>query len=210
MPAKLFFELSEEKKSRILHAGLMEFAEHGYENSSTNRIVKNACISKGSLFQYFSSKEELYFYILDMVTEEYIADLEQTASALSTELFTRIREYALAEFTWYIQHPEPAKLIIHAFTDYHSELHPEIAARYSMQEDTLFHKLLENIDSTQFLWDKSKTIHLLKWFLKGFNEDFTAGIKDTGDMDLDTLRNKYEIELTEYMKLLKTGIIRKE
>lgn len=210
MPARLFLELDEEKKTRILHAGLMEFAEHGYKNSSTNRIVKNACISKGSLFQYFSSKEELYFYILDMVTEEYIADLEQAASSLSTELFARIREYALAEFTWYIQHPEPAKLIIHAFTDYHSELYPEIAARYSMQENALFHKLLETIDSTQLLWDKAKTIHLLKWFLKGFNEDFTAGIKNNTNMDWETIQNEYEIELTAYMKLLKNGIIRKE
>lgn len=210
MPAKLFFELSDEKKTRILHAGLTEFAEYGYENSSTNRIVKSAGISKGSLFQYFSTKEELYFYILDMVTEEYIADLEEAASSLSTELFARIREYALAEFTWYIRHPEPAKLIIHAFTCYHSELYPKILTRYSIQEDTLFRKVLAAVDSSQFLWDKSKTIQVLKWFLKGFNEDFTIGIKDNTDMDLEVIKNEYEIKLTEYMKLLKTGIIRKE
>ena len=56
MPMKLFTELDSEKQERILDAALKEFAEYGYENGSTNRIVKNCGISKGSLFTYFENK----------------------------------------------------------------------------------------------------------------------------------------------------------
>ena len=51
-----FNSLDEEKRQKILDAALMEFAEHGYEKASTNRIVKEAGIGKGMLFYYFKSK----------------------------------------------------------------------------------------------------------------------------------------------------------
>lgn len=58
-------------------AGVSEFAEYGYENSSTNRIVKKAGISKGSLFKYFPTKEDFYFYVLDEITAELNSSLEE-------------------------------------------------------------------------------------------------------------------------------------
>lgn len=210
MPARLFFELHSEKQNRITEAALKEFAEYGYEGSSTNRIVKSAGISKGSLFQYFSNKEELYFYILDQVTEKYITDLEQTGKSLSPELSTRVTEYALAEFTWYIQHPESGRLIISAFTNYNSCLYSKILARYKIQKGVMFDTLLDDIDTSQFLWEKSKTIQLLKWVLTGFNKDFVNELKDNSGMDLEAIKNKYAETLTEYLILLKTGILRKE
>ena len=65
MPTPLFFELNVEKQQKIITAGISEFAGYGYENSSTNRIVKKAGISKGSLFKYFPAKEDFYFYVLE-------------------------------------------------------------------------------------------------------------------------------------------------
>lgn len=58
MPKKLFFELKDEKRKKIIDTGISEFAKYNYNNSSTNRIVKDAGISKGSLFKYFESKED--------------------------------------------------------------------------------------------------------------------------------------------------------
>ena len=59
MPKRVFLELDQNKQERITEAAIKEFARFGYENSSTNRIVKECDISKGSLFKYFESKEEL-------------------------------------------------------------------------------------------------------------------------------------------------------
>ena len=54
---------------------LREFAENGFEKASTNEIVKKANISKGSLFNYFNSKKELYLYLFNYsieIIEEFI------------------------------------------------------------------------------------------------------------------------------------------
>jgi len=57
---ELFERIPEEKKERILQAAINEFANNGYENANTNLIAKKANISVGSLYKYFTSKEELF------------------------------------------------------------------------------------------------------------------------------------------------------
>jgi len=51
MPKQTFFNLPEEKREMVFNAAVEEFAEHGLKNASTNRIVKNSGIAKGSFYQ---------------------------------------------------------------------------------------------------------------------------------------------------------------
>lgn len=71
MPKKTFFNVSDEKRRRIVDAALQEFAAHSFNEASTNRIIKNAGIPKGSFYQYFKNKEDLYLYFLDEVSKEF-------------------------------------------------------------------------------------------------------------------------------------------
>jgi TetR/AcrR family transcriptional regulator len=71
MPNKTFFNLSDEKRCRIVDAALQEFAAHSFNEASINRIIKNAEIPKGSFYQYFKNKEDLYLYFLDEVSKEF-------------------------------------------------------------------------------------------------------------------------------------------
>ena len=54
-----FKEIRDQKKQKILDAALEIFAEEGYYPSSISKIAKKAGISKGLIYNYFSSKEEL-------------------------------------------------------------------------------------------------------------------------------------------------------
>ncbi|MCA1987383.1 MAG: TetR/AcrR family transcriptional regulator, partial [Desulfovibrio sp.] len=58
-----FAKIDPEKRARILEASLQEFAEYGYAQASINRVVQRCAIAKGSIFQYFSSKEGLFAYV---------------------------------------------------------------------------------------------------------------------------------------------------
>jgi len=60
-----FFEIKNEKQERILNAAIKVFALNGYRKASTDVIVKEANISKGLLFHYFSNKLSLYEYIIE-------------------------------------------------------------------------------------------------------------------------------------------------
>lgn len=65
MPKQTFFNLPEEKRRRIVDCAVGEFAEHGYNMASISRMVAAAGIAKGSFYQYFEDKEDLYAHVID-------------------------------------------------------------------------------------------------------------------------------------------------
>lgn len=207
MPTKLFFELNDDKQRKIISVGISEFAVHGYSNASTNTIVRNCGISKGSLFKYFANKEDLYFYILDIITAELIENIEKEAINLSLELYQRVIDYATLEFSWYIKNPEKSKMIIGAFTESDTEIYQKTAKRYGDKEINIYYKLLQDVDLNNFRWDRKRTIDILKWFLKGFNEDFLRNIQLDSNA-FECLRNEYVKSLTEYLEILKNGLLK--
>lgn len=70
MPKQTFLNLPQEKRETIMNAAVDEFAEYGLENASTNRIVKNSGIAKGSFYQYFEDKQDVFMYMLEMVEQK--------------------------------------------------------------------------------------------------------------------------------------------
>lgn len=67
MPKPTFFNLPASKREALIDRALREFAEHPFHRASLSRIVSRAGIAKGSLYQYFDDKFDLYRWLL---TEE--------------------------------------------------------------------------------------------------------------------------------------------
>ena len=67
---KTFTKLSPEKQERILEGFLREFARNDYANASITKVVKELGIAKGSVYQYFGSKLDLYHSLLGKCQEE--------------------------------------------------------------------------------------------------------------------------------------------
>ena len=59
-----FKNLTKQKQQVIINSAIEEFVRNGFDDASTNEIVLNANISKGSLFNYFRSKKDLYLYLI--------------------------------------------------------------------------------------------------------------------------------------------------
>ena len=72
MPKQTFLNLPEEKRETIMNAAVEEFAEYGLENASTNRIVKNSGIAKGSFYQYFEDKQDVFMHMLDVIEQKEV------------------------------------------------------------------------------------------------------------------------------------------
>lgn len=70
MPTSTFYNLSDEKKDRIFGAALKEFSARTFSQASLNQIIKNAGIPKGSFYQYFEDKEDLYLYLREVASRE--------------------------------------------------------------------------------------------------------------------------------------------
>jgi AcrR family transcriptional regulator len=70
MPKQTFLNLPAEKRETIMNAAVEEFADYGLENASTNRIVKNSGIAKGSFYQYFEDKKDVFMHLLDVIEQQ--------------------------------------------------------------------------------------------------------------------------------------------
>lgn len=60
---------------KILDSALTEFSAHGYEKASTNNIARLAGISKGSVFHYYHTKEELFREVISFSIELFKKEL---------------------------------------------------------------------------------------------------------------------------------------
>jgi TetR/AcrR family transcriptional regulator len=70
MPKSTFFNLPDDKRDLILEVAIDEFAGKEYESASISQIVARAGIAKGSFYQYFEDKRDLYFYLVELAAEE--------------------------------------------------------------------------------------------------------------------------------------------
>lgn len=63
MPKATFDKIGHEKKERVLVEAARLFAERGYNATDMAELAERCSVAKGSLYNYFASKEELYLYV---------------------------------------------------------------------------------------------------------------------------------------------------
>jgi AcrR family transcriptional regulator len=84
MPKDTFYNLSDEKKRKIFDAAVQEFSARRFGEASINQIIKAAGIPRGSFYQYFEDKEDLYLYMFAEIGAEKQAVIGQV-EALNPE-----------------------------------------------------------------------------------------------------------------------------
>ncbi len=95
-----FEKIPKVKQERILQAAISEFAKNGYNAANINTIAKRADISIGSLYNYFSSKEDLFLTIINYgykVLENVIYSIDLRGGDIYDKierLFIAAQEYA--------------------------------------------------------------------------------------------------------------------
>lgn len=70
MPKETFYNLSDDKKRKIFDAAVLEFSTRRFSEASINQIVKTAGIPRGSFYQYFNDKEDIYLYMFTEIEKE--------------------------------------------------------------------------------------------------------------------------------------------
>lgn len=84
MSPKISEEAKEERKQLLLRSALECFSKKGYYATSVDDIVAFANLSKGSFYNYFSSKEELFISLLEAQTELSLHRLKEKLLIMKT------------------------------------------------------------------------------------------------------------------------------
>ena len=76
--------LPEERPQQILDAALSVFAEHGIDAAKLEEIATRADVSKGTIYLYFSSKEELFKAVVRQKVGPAIANADRVSATGGT------------------------------------------------------------------------------------------------------------------------------
>jgi AcrR family transcriptional regulator len=69
VPKATWWNLPSEKQQRVVDAAMAEFGQRGFSAGSLNVIAREARIAKGSIFQYFEDKLDLFATVCEWVSE---------------------------------------------------------------------------------------------------------------------------------------------
>ncbi len=80
-PAEVADQSDSPKRRQIILGAAAVFSEDGYEGASMSRIAEQAGVSKGTLYNYFASKSDLFTAYVERQTQQKIAWVLESAYA---------------------------------------------------------------------------------------------------------------------------------
>ena len=92
MPSATFFNLPQEKREKLLKAAREEFARVPFPDASINKIIQAAEIPRGSFYQYFVDKEELFRYLMNEFGEQLMSMMEALLEKHRGDLFAALMD----------------------------------------------------------------------------------------------------------------------
>lgn len=194
-----FYNIHTDKQKRIINAAMQEFVINGYTNASTNAIVKEAGISKGSLFHYFSNKKDLYIFLIDhadtVIQDVYLAiDLEEP------DLFKRLTKVGIAKLKIQQQYPETFDFLASVLNESAEDVKEQADAKLSVMQQSGFNQLYVNVDWSLFKDEINveKAVEILNWTMIGFSEKYRSKLGSFKDVGHELLE-----EFDAYAAILK-------
>ena len=102
MPTQTFFDLREEKRNRILSAARKVFMSVPYEKVTIQSIIEAANIPRGSFYQYFTDKDDLYLYCQkELIKKSVDITYGENLDFLWGELYNNMLPEKREETPWY-------------------------------------------------------------------------------------------------------------
>lgn len=203
-----FLAISEEKQERILNAAMKEFAHKGYELASTNTIIKNAGISKGLLFHYFSNKKQLFLFLYDYYVELTLKEMYEKIDYSIRDIIARIQQMAGIKFQLLERHPDMFRFFETAYLETSEEVAGELAQRNKAMMETQTTQVFDGVDYSLFKpeVDPAKTVNIILWTLEGYGKSRLEAERLQGNENIDY--EKMFADAAEYIHLLKQLLYR--
>lgn len=122
--------LDKTKKEKIMKASLEEFSEFGFDKASTDRISQRAGVSKGLIFHYFGSKENLYMTTMNSCIDDVLYEFDNVEFQ-ETDFISKLMKMMEVKYNFFKKHPLHYKLMVNGFYDSPKKLQKKLEHSYS-------------------------------------------------------------------------------
>ena len=153
----------EEIKKRIENAAREDFLDHGFTNTSMRNIAKKARISTSNIYNYFKSKDNLFYSLIDPVYEKI--------KNLLLNLFEKEKNLGENEFFKQI-----SDVFAHPVGDIIKENAKELVILMDRSEGTKYEKFKEKLIATIESHFTDSIVHEKKATDNNLNQTFVMHI----------------------------------
>lgn len=180
---KTFENLPDEKRRRVLSEATREFAEHGYDQASVNRIVSRLGIAKGSLFKYFGNKQGLFEYLFGHALRQFKKPLKEIRDTQETDFFDRVEQSFLAGGAFIDAHPHIYRIYLKMQFNESFPLREQFLGEIRKAHTKYLRQLVETgIEAGQLEADLDidQTVYILHSTLDRFLQSYAVPSLDSG------------------------------
>jgi len=199
-----FYKLPQEKRERIVGACLAEFGAKEYEKAALDRIVEAAGISKGGLYEYISSKEELYLFVVEHSYSklyDFLRDrLAEAGEELPDDILDRFAAAARAAIDFYLAHPEMIGVI-----DRTTRIDdPALASKLEGIFGRHYARVFDTEGDSGLAFPRQDVADLIKWLLAKTRGDFLRDLASGSDSS--TVSARYVGEWDFILGVMRRGV----
>lgn len=191
-----FFDLKRDKQDRIINAGLKVFAKHGYRHATTDDIVKEADISKGLLFHYFTNKVGVYVFLMDYSVRFLLLELSRTVKTDTKNYFELLKQMESGKLAVLKNYPYMQAFLDKAFEEVCLEALEECEEQkevYRSKIEEYYKQVAEQNFKHHVTFDKMQT--LFGYIIKGITAE---------NMALDTMQPELMyVRSCEYIDMMR-------
>lgn len=170
MPKQTFYNLSDSKKDIIIQVSIDEFSNYDFNKASINRIVEKSNIAKGSFYQYFDDKLDLYKYIMEFILEKKMKYFDKVTTDNHTRFFEYLRIIFEASMQFAIENPKFSAIADKLYRD--DKLREMILGDMETKSHVFMKKLIQKGQSSEDIRENIN-IDLVTYFL--FNLNLSMG-----------------------------------
>jgi AcrR family transcriptional regulator len=121
--------LDNSRKDKIVQSSIEEFSEHGFEKASTDRISQRAEVSKGLIFHYFGSKENLFMIAMNKCIDDAISEF-QGMELPKDDFISILMKMMEVKYKFFMNNPMHYKMLVGGFYNSPKKLKADLEKRY--------------------------------------------------------------------------------
>lgn len=207
MPKATFFNLTDLRKDEILEAALDEFSRFSYQEASTNRICKMAGVAKGSFYQYFEDKLDLYVYLMSKAMDEKMGTFGTLLQSYEQlDFLSQIEAFYVAGIEYAIRHPKYAELAKRFSEERQIEVKQAILKGNSARAYVFYEQLIDQAKAKGTVRESVNT-KALAMLISALNDSVMTYLTETfGTIDYARDKDKLLTFVTYQIDILKNGI----
>lgn len=201
-----FLNLSDEKQNKIIYASMEEFARYGYNSASTNNIAKNAGVSKGVLFKYFSNKENLFLFVCKKIENSINSWIKERSKFNHKSLYDTLKSLIVNEIEFFYNEPLIYMLYQEIMRHPEHPIYKKVLNDLDSSFESYILEVVNHIPKNELRDNISveDVYKIVQWIFDGFKKQVRISMKNTGELTQDVII--YELE--KIFDVLKFGIFK--